>query len=131
MSITVNATLLQGQLHEGSISANDADYVLDGAINLLNAFGAGLDSLTGAIGVHTGLYTSAQVGAILAMAQQIYAKHYKNASGTAGIGLGGANLSYSNDLQLLAFAEKLAERLKSSSIAFVVAEDTSGLDEAT
>jgi len=131
MSITVNAALLQGQLHEGSISANDADYVLDGAINLLNTFGAGLDSLTGAIGAHTGLYTSAQVGAIIAMAQQIYAKHFKNPSGNSSMGLGSLSQSYSNDMQLLAFAEKLAERLKSSSIAFVVAEDTSGLGEVT
>jgi len=122
--VTVNAALLRGQFHDGSISDADAAFVLNGAIYLLNTFGAGLTDLVAG----TGTYTSKQTGAIMAMAQQIYAKHFKNASGQTSINLGSISASYSGDMQLLAFAEKLAERLKSSSIAFVVAEDTSGLE---
>jgi hypothetical protein len=129
MSITVDATLFNGQFGL-SLTASKADYNLDGAINMLNTYlpaSAQIPSLTGAIGAHTGLYTSPQVGAIMAMAQKIYAKHFVNPSGKGSGGIGNLNLSYMVDPELLSFAEKLAERLKGSSIAFVVAEDTSGL----
>lgn len=127
MAITINATLFKDQF-DSDITAEKAEINLDGAINLLNTFGAGLSNLTGDAGVKTGSYTSKQAGAIMTMAQQIYSRHYINPENAASSQLGPAGQSFSTDTQLLIYAEKLAERLKSSSIAFVVAEDTSGID---
>jgi 1-aminocyclopropane-1-carboxylate deaminase/D-cysteine desulfhydrase-like pyridoxal-dependent ACC family enzyme len=120
--VTVNAALMQTQFHITNSDA-DCEAVLDGAINLLNTFGADLTNLTAG----SGTYTSKQAGAIMSMAQQIYARQYVNPAETSSVNLGPAGIGYGSSTQLLAFAEKLAERLKSSSIAFVVANDTSGL----
>ena len=109
--VTVNAALLQGQFNDAAITAANAEYVLDGAINLLNTYDAALDSLTGAAGSKTGTYTSKQTGAIMTMAQQIYSKHFKNADGSNSGNIGGIGISYSTDMQLLRFAKQLAWRL--------------------
>ena len=125
---TINGELLQNRFQDSSISVTNAEICLDGGIDLLNTFGAGLDNLTGAAGSKTGTYTSKQAGAIMVMAQQIYSKHYKNASGTSNATLGPAGIGYTSDNMLLTMAETLAEKIKGgASLAFVVGDDTSGL----
>ncbi len=114
MSITLNAAFLQAQFNDSSITATNAEVVLDGGINMLNAYGASISNLSGSAGSKTGSYSSTEVGAVMAMAQQIYQKHFKNASG-ASSGMGGLNLSYSSDSQLLTFAQRLAFQLKGRS----------------
>ena len=127
MSITVNATLLQTQFNDSSISNEDAETNLDAAINLLNTFGAEIDNLTGGAGAKTGTYTSAQAGAIMTLTQKIYAKHYKNADQTSSANLGPAGMSFGSDTELLTYAEKLATALKTAStvgnIAIFVSND--------
>jgi hypothetical protein len=111
MTVTINSTLLQNQFGDTDITATNAEIVLDGGINLLNTFGAGITNLTGVAGTKTGSYTSAQAGAIMAIAQQIYQKHFKNASG-ANVQVASLGLTYSSDTQLLSFARTLAFELK-------------------
>jgi hypothetical protein len=111
MSITVNAALLKSQFSDSNIATISAEVVLDGGINMLNVFEAGIPNLTGAAESKTGTYTSAQTGAIMAMAQQIYQKHFKNASG-ANAQVASLGVTYSNDTQLLSFARTLAFELK-------------------
>jgi len=50
--VTVNAALLQGQFHDTHISDADAAFVLNGAIYLLNTFGAGLTDLVAGTGTY-------------------------------------------------------------------------------
>lgn len=126
MSITINGAWFQLIMNDTAIPDATAEALIDQAINLLNTFGAELDNLVAG----TGDYTSAQAGAVGVMAREIYQKLYKNAAG-ANVGVGGLNVTYSSDTQLLNIAEKLAQRLRGSSLAFVVGEDSSGLDEVT
>lgn len=109
MSITVNAAYLQAQFNDGTISAINAEVVLDGAINMLNTYGAGLSNLTGTAGTKTGTYTSIQTGAIMAMAREIYSEHYSNASKSTQ-GVSSITLSY-RGADLLDIAQKIAKRL--------------------
>ncbi len=111
MSITLNAAFLQAQFNDDNITATNAEVVLDGAINTLNVFGAGISNLSGTAGSKSGSYTSAQVGAIMAVAQQIYSKHFKNAD-NSNAQISGLGLTYSSDNQLLNFARQLANQLK-------------------
>lgn len=112
--VTVDGALLQANFSDAAISATNAEIVIDAGINLLNVYGAALDNLAGGAGTKSGTYTSAQAGAIMTMAQQIYSKHFKNAS-QANPQLGGLGLTYSSDTQLLRFARELAFQLKTRS----------------
>ena len=125
---TITATWLQSAFNDDSIEAEDAEIVIDDAIDLLNSFGADLDNLTGTAGSKTGSYTSGQAGAIKVISKEIYARHYKNASGESGVSLGPASVSYMSDTGLLKMVETLSQKIKGgSNIAFVVGDDTSGL----
>jgi hypothetical protein len=105
---TLNAAFLQGQF-QSTVTATQAEIVLDGAINMLNVYGAGIANLTGAAGTKTGTYTSAEVGKIMLVAQQIYQKHFKSADG-ANASMGNYGLTYSGDYQLLNFAKAVARQ---------------------
>lgn len=94
-------------MNDASIVDATAEALVDQAINLLNTYGAGINNLV----VGTGTYTSAQAGAIGVMAREIY-KVWKNAGGTASAGIGGLNLSYTSDQQLLNLARQLAVRMR-------------------
>ena len=111
MSETLNADILQAEFNDTEISDTNAEVVLMSAIRLLNTFGAGITQMTGIAGSRSGTYTSAQMGAIMAMAQQIYAKHYKNAVGTSSTSIGQINRSFMSDAEILSFAKTLAGQL--------------------
>jgi hypothetical protein len=115
MSETLNAAILQAEFADASISATNSEVVLMGSIRLLNTFGAGITQLSGTAGTRTGTYTSAQIGAIMALAQQVYSKHYKNASGVSSSSIGQVNRSFMSDMAIIDFAEKLAKALKTTS----------------
>ena len=127
MTTTINATLLQKQFHDTDIAIADAEIVIDGAINILNTFGADIDNLTGTTPNMTGTYTSAQAGAIITLSQKVYAKHYTNPSQTSSVQLGPAGSGFGSDSELLTYAEKLAGALKTASttgnIAIFVSND--------
>jgi hypothetical protein len=133
MSETITYTSLTNLLSDSSITAAKAEAVLIQAINMLVTEGAAIDALTGAEGSRTGTYTQAEAGAILQMAVAVYAQMYKQAGASASAyNIGGISSSQSASASggagsLQALAKELAKRLKGSSIALVVAEDTSGL----
>ena len=106
-NVTVNAALLQAQFNDSDISATNAEIIIDAAINMLNAFGMELSNLSGTAGSKTGTYSSADAGRIMAVAQQVYSKHFKNAD-NASVNVSSMGLNYSGDNQLLNFAQKLA-----------------------
>ena len=124
---TINASLFQNQFQKDSITATNAEIIIDQSINLLNVYGAEIDNLTGTAGTKTGDYTSAQAGAIMTIAQKVYAKHYVNASQTANSTLGPAGIGFGADTELLTYAEKLGGTLKTASttgnIAIFVSND--------
>ena len=110
MTTYTAATYLKAQFNiTAGMSDTQAEVIWDGAVNMLNAFNADIDNLSGSAGSKTGVYTSAEVGKIMAVAQQIYQKHYLNASG-ANSNMGNYALTYSNDYQLLNFAKVLARQ---------------------
>jgi hypothetical protein len=115
MSETLNAAILKSEFADTAISETNAEVVLMGSIRLLNTFGASLTQMTGTAGSRTGTYTYAQIGAIMALAQQIYAKHYKNASGTTNSSIGQISVSAAVDAAVLEYAKILARALKTTS----------------
>ena len=108
--VTVTGTIFKTRLQDGDASATEAEYSLETAIDLLNTYGAGLDSLTGDAGSKTGSYTSAEAGAIWTMAREVYKVHWKNADG-ASSAVGAVNMSAVNDTYLLRMARQLARQL--------------------
>ena len=111
MVITVNGTLLQNQFNDAATSVINMEIVADNAINTLNIFlNTALDNLTNAAGSKTGDYTSAQAGAILAVALQVYREMFKHAEGISG-GTGAVSSSFVSSDRLLDYAEKIAEKL--------------------
>lgn len=113
--VTVTGTVFKARLNDSAVTATQAEYSLETAIDMLNTYGAGLDSLTGDAGSKTGSYTSAQAGAIWAMAREVYKVHWKNADGTASAGVGGISQSHTSDAYLMRFARNLANQLKTRS----------------
>lgn len=133
MSETITYTSLTNLLSSTSITPAKAEAVLMQAINMIVTEGAAITQLAGAEGSRTGTYTQIQAGAVLEMAVAVYAQIYMQAgASSSSYGLGALSQSSSasssggsGSLQTLAKA--LAKRLKGSSIAFVAAEDSSGL----
>ena len=109
MSITLNAAYLQAQFNDATISNTNAEVILDGAINMLNVYGAGLSNLAGVAESKSGSYTSAQVGAVMAVAREIYSQHFKNAEQT-NVAVASISLAYSRG-DLLAMAQNIAKQL--------------------
>ena len=109
--VTLNGAYLKNQFHDSRITTEESEYVLDGAVNLLNSFDAGLSELTGAAGSKTGTYTSKQTGAIMAVALQIYRENYKHAD-SVNAQVSGLGVAFSTTNQLLSFARQLADAMK-------------------
>lgn len=97
-------------MNDSDISVTNAEIQIDAAINLLNTYGAGLDNLTGAAGAKTGSYTSSQAGAIMTMAQKVYATRYKNAD-ESNVQVSTVGVTFPSNQQILSFARMLAFRL--------------------
>lgn len=111
MTVTVSGAFAQTLYNDSTTTATVWETIIDTAINILNTYGAGISNLSGTTGSKSLTATSAQAGAIWAVTQQVYSKHYKNASGSNANG-GPLSLTYSNDNQLLNFAKQLAGQLK-------------------
>ena len=111
MTITISGTVAQTQFNDSTTTATIWETLIDGGINLLNTYGANITNLSGTAGSKSVSLTSAEAGAVMAMTQQIYSKHYKNATGS-NTAAGPLNITYSNDGQLLSFAKQLAFQLK-------------------
>ena len=113
---TINATLLQDLFNDSDIPTAKAETILVQAIDLLNTFGAGISAMTGAVGSKTLAATSAESGTIMTMAREVYSVMYKNADDSSSGSIGSLSSSYSSNNRLLDFAEKLAAKLKTTTI---------------
>ncbi len=102
----INATLLKTLLYDSAIPDATMVILIQDAIDKLNTYGAGISNLSG--GALSA--TDAQSGAITAMTREVY-KVWKNAAG-ATTQISTIGLTYSNDNQLLTFAQQLANQLK-------------------
>lgn len=117
-------------LNDASISATNMELIVDAAINSLNLLGAEtITNMAGDAGAKTVTLTSKQHGAVVYAVRLIYLGVWKvqqiGASSTLGQTLSTADV-FANPT-IVALLEKAAERL--SEIPFIVAEDTSGIDE--
>jgi hypothetical protein len=115
----------------GSPSATVLETILDLAIDSLNIYGASLSNMSGTVGSKTVTLETKERGAVFIVAREIFQKFYKGA-GTATPS-GGFTITVGdllNDNEFASLCEKLAHKLASSSqgVAFVVAEDTSGIE---
>jgi hypothetical protein len=110
VTTTINGTLLQTQFQDSDITVTNAEIVVDAAIDLLNVFGADLDNLTGAAGSKTGSYTSAEAGAVMTLAREVYRTRFSNAQGINPT-VSSVSASYSES-DLLVYAEKLGLQLQ-------------------
>lgn len=133
MTETITAASLTNLVDDTSISTAKAEALIMQAIDMLVTEGASISQLTGAEESRTGEYTQEQAGAIRQLSVACYAQMYKS-SGASSSSYGLGNLSKNQSVSasggsgsLQELARALAKRLKGSSIAFVVEEDTSGL----
>ena len=115
-------------LNDSSISAENMENIVNVAINVLNMFGAATitNMNGGAPGAKTVTLTSKQAGGVFLAVRQIYDGMWKPRGTTS---TRGDSLSVADVLAnptVVGLLEKIAHRL--SEVAFVVAEDTSGIE---
>lgn len=112
-------------------SAETLEPLIDLAIDCLNIFGCDINNMSGDAGSKTVTLTSKQKGGVMIISRIIYKSFYKNEDGSSGsLGPAGWNTSdlMSNNV-VWTQIETIGSRLiEGNNIAFVVAEDTSGID---
>jgi len=123
-----NAASFSGPLNDSSISATNMENIVNIAINVLNMLGAATitNMNGGAAGSKTVTLTSKQAGAVFFTVRQIYDGFWKPRGTTV---TQGRSITIADVLANPTIVETIrlaAQRL--SSISFVVAEDTSGLE---
>jgi len=109
-----------------SLTATQAEYILDQAINELNVEGAGLSNMAGEAGSKTVTLTSKQQGAVFAVARAVYNSYWLEI-GTRSL----AGVSDSApDLRSNPVVDHMIKRYGRmlASIPFKVGEDTSGIE---
>ena len=128
MSVSYNAASFTSVLNVADFDAETMENLVNVAINVLNMFGA--DTIPnmdgGAPGAKTVTLTSKQAGGVFLAVRQIYDGMWKPRGTTS---TRGDSLSIADVLAnptVVALLEKIASRL--SEVAFVVAEDTSGIE---
>jgi len=126
--VDVNADLWKAimNLSDSDISNENAEYLLDLAIDSLNLYGANIINLSGTSPNKSVSVTSKQKAGIFIAARAIYYGFYK---GLENVGIGGITVThvdlFSNPT-VLESIKKAAYQLKS--FTFKVAEDTSGIE---
>ena len=114
---TITCDDLQILVADAGLPDTTSEAIVDTAIDMLNTFGANLSNLTGVAGAKTGTYTSAEGGAIMPLAVQVYITMYKSAGASStAIGIGALQTSSSSSTggqqsALLDYAKMLAGRL--------------------
>jgi hypothetical protein len=123
-----NAASFSGPLNDSSISATNMENIVNIAINVLNMFGAATitNMNSGAAGSKTVTLTSKQAGAVFLTVRQIYDSFWKPRGTTVTQGQSVTLADVLANPTIVATIEKIASRL--SEVAFVVAEDTSGIE---
>jgi len=128
MSVSYNAASFTSVLNVADFDAETMENLVNVAINVLNMFGA--DTIPnmdgGGAGTKTVTLTSKQAGAVFLTVRQIYDGFWKPRGTTV---IQGQSITIADVLAnptIVATIEKIASRL--SEVAFVVAEDTSGIE---
>ena len=126
--VSVTAALFKSLMNLPDLSDENAEYLLDQAIDMLNIYGANISNLSGDPGSVT--VTSKERGGIFVLARNVYQKFYKRTTGATVGGLSTTDADLTSDPDLMALAENIAHKLVSSSVgvAFRVGEDTSGIE---
>jgi len=123
-----NAASFSGPLNDSSISAANMENIVDIAINVLNMFGAATitNMNGGAAGSKTVTLTSKQAGAVFLAVRLIYRAFWIGPKGSTTLGQSISEADVLANSTIVETIKLTARRL--SSISFVVAEDTSGIE---
>jgi len=133
---TINAASLKSLVNDTTMAASSAEEIIDQSINELDTFGLALTNMTGVAGTKTLTVTSAEKGAILALAMEYY--QYYRSSGSSATSVNVSGLGYSTNTstggsmgRIHEVAEKLAQQLMTTQqdIAFSVGQDTSDIED--
>jgi hypothetical protein len=81
--VTVDATLFKAVINDSTITATNAEYILDLAIDLLNLQGADLPNMGGSAGSKSVSLESSQKAAVFIAARAIYYGFYKGITNVA------------------------------------------------
>ncbi len=112
---TIDATWFKNLMQDSTITATNAEIVIQQAIDSLNTFGANISDLSGAVGTKTLAASSKQAGAIGIMSRETYSTMFKNASNSS-THIGGLGLTYGVTPEILRLAKVLASNLASRTI---------------
>ena len=119
--VSVTYTTLTHLVNDTSIAPATAEEIIDQAINILNTYGCSLSNMTGVAGAKTLTVTSAEAGAVIAVAVEIYSQYYVSSGASSNsYGLGPLSVSQSSSSQgtgsVYAVAKDAADRLHVDSI---------------
>ena len=121
------AASFSGPLNDASVSATNMENLVDIAINMLNMLGAEtITNMAGGPGTKSVTLTSKQAGAVFIVVRQIYRGFWIGPKGSTTLGQSITEGDVLANPTIVATIEKVASRL--SEVAFVVAEDTSGIE---
>lgn len=95
--VSLTASSLSTLVNDTTITAATAEIIIDQAVNTLNLYGASLSNMTGVAGAKTLAATSAEAGAILDVAVEIYSQYYVSSGAqSSSYGIGGLSVSQSS-----------------------------------
>ena len=111
-----------------AMSDENAEYILDLAIDTLNALGTSLDNMAG-VTPKTVTLTSKERGGVFIAARAIYYGFFKGIETVGVAGLAVTSSDLMSDPATLKLLVTIAGRVEAAGeIAFVVGEDTTGYD---
>ena len=111
VTITADETQALFNLSDSDISNTNMEYVIDQAVNRLNAYGTDLPNMTGTAASKTLSCESKEAGAIYEVARLIYYGYYKRQDTVAISSLSTIMPNMLNNPTVEATIEKLAKQL--------------------
>jgi len=109
-----------------TLTATQAEYLLDWAIDLLNAEGAGLSNMSGDAGSKTVTLTSSQRGPVFAVGRVLYYSGWLEVGTRSLGGISDTGPNPMDNPAVLQMVKRYGRKL--ASIPFKVAEDASGIE---
>ena len=116
--VTITATEFVAMINDRDITATNAEYLLDQAINELNTFGADLSNMSGTAASKTWSGESKEKGAIVHLARAMYDYLYKRGETVSISSLSVAAIAI-NDVEVANLAKNLAQQLKEIDVSNV------------
>jgi len=109
--VSISAAEFKAIINDSVITATNAEYILDNAIDELNTYDADIHNMSGTAGSKTWSGESKQKGAIYELAHAKYKAYYKGVLPVSALGLSVTPSNLSNQA-IADLAEKLAKQLK-------------------